>query len=519
MVEPPAVLEFDEISEPTPTGKTDMPRELSPSFSPSLISRAGACLLALVAWLPTVDLAAQEKGWARFRGPNGSGISETTKVPLEIGPDRNVVWKTALPAGLSSPALSKDSIFLTAGDKEELLTIRLDRKTGKVVWRRKVARARNTKLDKRNHDAAATAAVDDDVVITFFNDFGLVAYDHDGKELWKVPLGPFNNSYGMGASPVLFEDRVFLACDQQLGSYLIAVSKLDGKVLWKIDRPNAASGHSTPIIYRPKEGRPQLIVPGSFLLDAYDTKTGERVWWVSGLSFEMKSVPVIYRDTIYINGFASPMNNPGNQVYLPSFEDALKKFDGNKNGIITKDEMPAGRASAYFEFCDRDLDKKMGRGDWEFMRAALASKNGLLAIKAGGKGDMTAKSVVWSYHRSIPQLPSPLIYGDLLYVLQDQGGLLTTLDPATGKVVTKGRLKDASDNYYASPVAADGKIWFVSRSGLVTVLGKGGSFESLYSCDFDDRCDATPAIADGQIYLRTRSWLYCFGHSDVTEAP
>ncbi len=124
---------------------------------------------------------------------------------------------------------------------------------------------------------------------------------------------------------------------------------------------------------------------------------------------------------------------------------------------------------------------------------------------------MTEKSVTWTYHRTIPQLPSPLIYGDVLYMLHDQGGLLTTFRPDTGEVIERGRLENARDNYFASPVAGDGKIYMVGESGLVSVLGTGGSLESLALNDMDDICYATPAIADGRIYLRTASALYCFG--------
>jgi outer membrane protein assembly factor BamB len=124
---------------------------------------------------------------------------------------------------------------------------------------------------------------------------------------------------------------------------------------------------------------------------------------------------------------------------------------------------------------------------------------------------MTEQSVAWSYHRSIPQLPSTLLYGGVLYVLNDKGGLLTTLDPTSGKVRERGRLRNAVDNYYASPVAADGKVYFVSESGLVSVLAAGGGLEPLAVNELHDTCYATPAIADGCIYLRTGSALYCFG--------
>ena len=127
---------------------------------------------------------------------------------------------------------------------------------------------------------------------------------------------------------------------------------------------------------------------------------------------------------------------------------------------------------------------------------------------------MTDKSVKWSYHRSIPQLPSPLVYDDVLYMLNDQGGLLTTLRPSSGERIQRGRLAQAIDNYYASPVAADGKVYFVSERGLVTVLPAGGSLKALAVNDLGETCYATPAIADGRLFVRTHQTLFCFGRAE-----
>ena len=155
----------------------------------------------------------------------------------------------------------------------------------------------------------------------FFADFGLISYDMDGRERWRLPLGPFNNLYGMGASPVLVDDVVVLACDQNTDSFIVAVGQRDGRVRWKTPRPEAHSGHSTPILYKPAGGATQIIVPGSFLLTAYAVATGEKLWWVRGLSFELKSTPVVSGDTLFINGFGTPENQPGAQPAIDRFDD------------------------------------------------------------------------------------------------------------------------------------------------------------------------------------------------------
>lgn len=462
-----------------------------------------------------VSAAPADTDWSRFRGPNGSGISDTKNLPAEFGPEKNVVWKVDLPEGYSSPVIHGDRIFLTGLRDQSLLTIAVDRATGKVLWERAAPRDRTEKLDKRNRPAAASAAVDGETVTVFFGDYGLVTYDLSGKELWKQPLGPFNNIYGMGASPILVGNKVILVCDQSTNSFIAAWDKRTGKELWRTERKEAKSGHSTPILWTPKGGgKPQVIVPGSFLLSAYDPDNGERLWWVGGLSFEMKSTPVVRGDVVYANGFGAPENNPGSQVPIMTTAEAFK-LDGNGDGKLAREEMPADNknhaARMGVAVADLDGDRMLSREEWDYYKAAMESQNGMLAITMGGKGDMTAKSVKWTFHRGIPQLPSPLIYEDVLYMVNDGGGRVTLLHPDTGELLLQGRLPGQSDTFYASPVAGDGKVYIASEKGQVFVMPPGPTLEPIVVNDLGDSIYATPALMDGRIYLRTLKTLYCFG--------
>ncbi|CAN5823937.1 PQQ-binding-like beta-propeller repeat protein [soil metagenome] len=465
-------------------------------------------LLALVLAPLTSDT-----DWSRFRGPNGSGISETKGLPAEFGPDKNVIWKIDLPQGYSSPIIHGNRIFLTGLRDEKLLTIAVDRTNGKVLWEREAPRVRTEKLDKRNRPAAASAATDGEHVTVFFGDYGLITYDVDGRELWKQPLGPFNNIYGMGASPVIVGDKVILACDQSTNSYIAAWDKKTGKELWRTARTEARSGHSTPIVWTPPNGRTQILLPGSFLLSAYDPDNGKRVWWVGGLSFEMKSTPVIKGDTLFINGFGSDENNVGSQVQVMTTEEAFAKHDKNKDSRFSREELPTEHIRRYFSFMDLDGDKLLSREEWDYYKAAMESENAILAIRLGGSGDMTAKSVKWKYHRGIPQLPSPLIYEHVLYMVNDGGGRVTLLNPDSGELLLQGRLPGSSDTFYASPVAGDGKVYIASEKGQVFVLPPGPVLEPVAVNDLGDSIYATPALMDGRIYLRTLNTLYCFGKS------
>ncbi len=466
--------------------------------------------------------------WLQFRGPNGSGVSSSTGLPVEFGPTKNVQWKTELPPGHSSPVLTRDRIFITAHTKIEagakesykLLVICLDRATGKLLWQREVPRSIVGRLQNVNGPASPSPVTDGTNVYAFFQEFGLVSFDGAGKERWKLPLGPFNMFYGFGASPILVDDKVILPVDQDdPSSYMIAVDKNTGRVRWKVDRPVVISGYSTPIIYQPKKGPKQVIVPESFQLSSYSVEDGKRVWWVRGLACEMKSIASNDGEYLYINGWGFPQNQPGQQVKTIPFTEALPKYDKNGDKHIAKSEVSGSESmdkmlTAAFEAFDMDRDEKLSAKDWEVFRAMMASENGLVAIKLGGTGDQTAKAISWRYQKPVPQVPSTLLYQGVLYMVND-GGILISFDPATGNVIKQGRLTGAIDKYFASPVAADGKVFLVGEGGQVSVLKAAGEWEILKVNELDDEVFATPAIVDGRIYIRTRSALYCFGAKDV----
>ena len=458
----------------------------------------------------TAATIAAEPDWSRFRGPNGSGISSATNVPTEFGPQQNLLWRLALPPGHSSPILHRDRIYLTALRGDTLVTIAIDRHSGKQLWEQGAPPVKAKIVDKRNNPASPSPAVDDSGVYVFFPDYGLIAYELTGRQRWAMPLGPFTNIYGMGASPVIVAGLVVLACDQSLGSYVMAVETRTGRVRWKVDRPEAKSGHSTPILWRGPDGRDQVLIPGSFLLTAYDAATGRKLWWVGGLSFEMKSTPVIGGDTIYVNGYGAPVNDPGNKVSVPAADQVWKTADADGNGVLSKAEFPKYTPAFWFDVADLDTNGSLTRDEWAYYRAALDSENGMLAIRLGGSGDMTDTAIRWKYQRSVPQLPSPLLYKGVLYMVNDNG-IITTLNPDTGALIKQGRLAGAPGPHFASPTAADGRIFFTSEAGAIVVVAPGGDLTPLSVNDLGEDTYATPAFADGRAYVRTTAALYAFG--------
>jgi outer membrane protein assembly factor BamB len=499
---------------------------------------SNALLVSMLAMFAATGAAAED--WPQFRGLNGSGVSASTGLPEVFGPEKNVIWKTPLPPGHSSPVLTRDRVFVTAYVKEvkekaaggqqsasgaqanpgekhhKLLVICLDRQTGKLLWQREVPRARDARLQNVNDPASPSPVTDGTNVYVFFQEFGLISYDRGGKERWRLALGPFNMFYGFGASPILVDDKVILPVDQDNpSSYLIAVDKTSGRMRWKVERPAVISGYSTPIIYQPKQGAKQIVIPESFQLSAYSVTDGKRVWWVRGLACEMKSIASSDGEHVYINGWGFPQNQPGQQISTIPFEEAQARYDKNNDKLIAKAEVVGAEKmdkmlNAAFEAFDMDRDEKLNAKDWEVFRGMMASENGLLAIKLGGQGDQTATAIRWRYQKPVPQVPSTLLYRGVLYMVNDSG-IMLSFDPATGNVIKQGRLHGAIDKYFASPVAADGKVFLVGQGGQVSVLKAGGDWQVLAVNELDDEVFATPAIADGRVYIRTRSALYSFG--------
>jgi outer membrane protein assembly factor BamB len=469
-------------------------------------------------------LGAQE--WPQFRGLNGSGIGPAAvTAPSDLSPAK-ALWRIDMPSGHSSPIVTGGRLILTAvegGERKQvapgrvvdpegkLVTICLERGTGKTLWKREVPRPRVEIYQPTNSPASPSPVTDGKTVYVFFGDFGILAYNvADGKEKWRLPLGPFNNPNGHGSSPVLVDNLIVLLCDQDNDSFLMAADKNTGKLKWKVARPESTRSYSTPAVFRPSGKRPvELIVPGAFSLASYAAQTGEKLWWVRGMSWQPKSSPVIDGDMIYAHWWESGGENEG-PSNTETFEEILSKRDANKDGKLAKDELDE-RMQRGFGDLDLDHDGFADARDWEFYRARRAARNALLAIKHGERGDITdSKAIVWRMQKFLPNVPSPLLHEGVIYLIKD-GGILSTVDAKTGAILKQGRLEGAIGTYYSSPVIMGGKVYFMSQVGKLSVVKAGAQWELLTVNDFDEECFPTPALAsDGRMYIRTKTKLYAF---------
>ena len=438
--------------------------------------------------------------WPQFRGPNGSGVDTGAGYPVSFSPTKNVVWKKAVPEGQSSPVLAGGHLYLTAKEGSQLLTICLDAVTGRELWRREIRHTPTAKVYHANDPASPTPVADSEGVIVFFPDFGLAAYGPDGKDRWTLRLGPFASFYGMAASPILAGELVIQLCDQRSGSFMVAADRKTGTVRWRRDRPAAPEGWATPMVFGA-----QVVVAGSTRLDGYALGTGEPQWWMPLGSNGSMGTVVSSGETLFVSttGSAEPS--------MPVFETYLEKFDKDKDRRLSLDEFIVDKEMGeHFGWADADNDKFITLSEWNTIRNLGIGEYGTVAIRPGtARGQLDPTSVLWRFKKNLPYIPAPLVYQNVLYLVKT-GGIITSLDIVSGRPSKEGRSPNAPGDYYASPIAADNKVFLASVDGKITVLKSGTQWEVLGVNDLGEAIHATPALSAGRIYVRTRGSIYCF---------
>jgi outer membrane protein assembly factor BamB len=315
--------------------------------------------------------------------------------------------------------------------------------------------------------------------------------------------------HGASTSPVLSRDLVLLACDQDLGSHLLAVRRQDGTTAWRAERPGFRRSFATPLVWRDAASE-QVIVAGTLRLVAYDVATGREVWSVRGLPNEMCATPVAGDGMVFVAGWTPGAGVPR----LPSFQSVLEQNDKNNDGRLSRDEAPNGPARSQFAYIDADKDGVITRDEWDSMSEIFAkSENALLAIRPGGTGDVTDKQVLWRQKRGLPYVPSPLCYQGHVCLVKS-GGLISCFNATNGVASYQEERLGALGDYYSSPVAAGGKICVASQLGVVVVLAAGDNLQVLARNNLGEQILATPAIAGHILYVRTAGHLYAFSQAD-----
>jgi hypothetical protein len=396
------------------------------------------------------------KYWAQWRGPSGQGVVEGSGFPDSWSDKENVRWKVEVPGrGNSSPIVWKDRIFLTtAYDGERRAVLCFRRGDGKLLWEAPAPSPDSVEhLETKNSYASATPATDGERVYALFGNAGLIAVDFNGKQVWKYGFGATSNYHGPGGSPLLYKDRVIFYQDQ-------------GQSIEKAQSPEPRAGA---------------------FVAAIDAKTGRQLWRTPRTEGVGWGTPIAIRaggrDEIIISSQRAV------RAYDPDTGRELWSARGNTMEVI-----PTPAVGHGLVFCPS------GRA------------GPTLAVRPGGSGDVTSTQVAWQTPRGSPFVPSPLLYGDYLYLVNDMTSIATCLEATTGKLLWQGRLGEARrESFSASPVAVANKIFITNDEGETYVLAAGPEFKLLRVNRLGEQTLATPALVEGTWYFRSGSHLVAIG--------
>jgi len=484
--------------------------------------------------------------WNRLRGPNGSGVARGCRPPVQLDAG-HVAWKTPVPPGLSSPVLAGNRVFLTGVVTGRLVTLAFDTASGKLAWRRAAPEVNIERVHALNSPASSTPHVDAEHVYVYFGSYGLLCYDHEGREHWTRPIPTPRTLYGMATSPIGHGDRLILVLDNDANlsgsqlsqSRILAVRKATGETAWETPRPFHRSGWSTPAIWTHDRGQ-DLVVLGSGRVAGYDPETGAPKWYANGFSRETIAMPVSGRGRVYATA-AMLGGVPDEQPDLQLFWDAVMQFDGNGDGKLERAEMTGhftfpfrpelppghpgygmplprdeakrqGRLDGMFAGVDKDKDGFWTRDEFLARLSFRRAKPTLMAIRPGGQGDVTESHVTWQLHRDIPEVPSPVFYKDRLYLVRN-GGYLAAVDATNGETLYRERL-GAPGHYSASPVVANDHLYLASNRGVVSVVKAGDAFHMVHQQDLGEPVFVTPGFDASTMYIRTKTNLVAFRTRD-----
>lgn len=416
-----------------------------------MIARAALLAAAL-------SLGAQ---WTAWRGPTGNGVSPEAGLPLKWSKTENIAWTLAMPSfSGSTPIVAGGRIFLNVADdlrSRDAVTLHLwtvDRATGKVLWQRPLGGGNR---QERKQNMSSPSPVSDGRTVWVMTGTGVLkAFDADGAELWARDIqkdyGRFGQNWGYGSSPLLYGDALYVQVLHGMHthdpSYVLRIDKATGKTVWRVERPTPARNESPDAYTTPavfeRDGRAEIIVSGADVVTGHDPETGRELWRAAGL-------------------------NPDN--------------DGNQRVVASP----------------------VVFGD---LVIAPSRERPMLALRAGGRGDVTKSARLWSFNAG-PDVPTPVTDGSFVYVIRDNG-IMYCLDAKSGREIY-GRRRLRPGTYSSSPVLADGRIYATSEDGVTSVVKAGPEFQVLAENELDDYTLSSPAIAGGRIYLRTTKFLWAIG--------
>ena len=496
-------------------------------------ARLRILLLGLLAAAAAADRLRADD-WPQFRGPNCSGISATSQdLPVEFSATENVRWSAAIGDGVGGAAVVAGRAFVAGMTANDIVSLTaFDSRTGQKLWQRDWPTGPLAEVHQTNSPASSTPAADAERVYFYFSSLGLLTVDAaSGRDVWRreLPVPFFVFKWGAGMSPVLYRDMVLFCQDDDLNPALYAFHRATGAQLWKDDRRDMAVNYSHPVI-NTVDGQDEIVVAGTGLLVGYDPSTGQRRWYAKTLLRNIKTTPVCSDGVVYISVQSSGIANQ----WLAAVDQAET---GNKDGKVDKQEIQAyvGQTPIPGAFFQKTFDRGDANGDGFLEGAELdaaflqpdnfagarftavgesAAEECIVAVRGGGSGDVTASHVLWKHPtRHTDHIVSPFVSAGRMLLVKG-GGISTVFDTRTGTPLRgPKRIANASD-YFASPIAGDGKIYVAGENGKIVVLRDAPDYEVLAVNDVGGSIVATPAIADGAVYVRTRHKLLCIAEGN-----
>ncbi len=456
--------------------------------------------------------AARAEDWPQFRGINACGVSASKKrLPTEFSLEKNLRWSVKLGDGVGCPIVAGGKVFTTAMTGEKTFSVfAFEAATGKKLWQRDFETGKLPRITPPNSHASSTPATDGRSVFVHFSTLGLLALDaKSGKQEWQrsLPAANYLMDWGAALSPIVHDGTVYFNQDDDLAPTLFAVDAKSGAIKWTAERPDMLAGYAVPVICE-ANGQTDVVISGSGFLKGYDPATGTERWSSNSTLRTMMSSPVVRDGIIYLSS-----QSYGDEKRTLKFA-LLEWLDTNQDGKLAKAEIPKEFWSR-FDVSDKNADGVIA--DTELDTAFQSAKNQagggntIQAVRGGGRGDVTKTHVLWNIANKSPSnIVSPIVVGEQLFIVK-KGGLSSSFDAATGKTHWElSRIRNIGD-YYASPVAGDGKIFVTGENGFIVVLEQGPKLNILATNDVGESCVATPAIADGRLFVRGRESLFCFG--------
>jgi outer membrane protein assembly factor BamB len=371
--------------------------------------------------------AVPSSSWPQFRGPNASGVADNAHPPVHFGPETNLLWKVAVPPGVSGPVVWGDRVFLTGLVDNQLVTLAYEARTGRELWRRIAPAEKIEQCHQFSSPAAPTPCTDGERVYTYFGSYGLIAYDFSGNEIWRRAFERLPAKYGTASSPVLAGGNLILQHDgESTNASLFALAPATGKIVWQSSRARDGASYSTPMVWRHDQAE-ELIIQGKGRVAAYRLNDGQPIWWVKGWGGDAAvTTPAGGDGMLFVGGtgFGDP-SEPDDPLF--DWKKLLASYDTNKDGQLALAEVPESlvwhiRKEVPKEvpgnmmkmrdlldwFTDANKDKIITKAEWDADEAAIKDKfnaDRFVAIRPGGHQDSTSTHVAWETTRGLSELP------------------------------------------------------------------------------------------------------------------